>query len=908
MDEEAPLFSAWNPLEVINDLQVAIEVAEGPGPWRVAYPQGRVQVTGESFQVRLREEETIVVTVLTSQFAHRRERKVVMVSAVDEEFHRRVDSWLKKEQTAVRDEEKQGRRRAEELEKMTTSTRDTHEVPPDASFALFASWGPLIGYTLRHTCLADGLSRQRWRREAENRVRDRTIMFEGKISEEPGTACIASWPGLYATAWHYLARQARGGQTSAAVVFLPEGTQYYGNHCPIPVEEGLCGACWCFALYGEEKEWGCQWWSVWIENIHKAMQYGAVLHVYFWQGLRSKGKVASFATVGQENLVRESVRKKMQDFERSKEYEDAKQAGLLKLSNEKRYDRSSQQSREVQRLFRKWLPPEERRILEDAEGLGDSQRAEVAWLDRKGYPYIEMDVSPFLQPSDGDTQDQEEPLDARHSVQDFQESVKDGKFMVAFHPLVINDLQVAIEIACQEGQFRVLYPEGRAQVASRSFQMRLREDERIAVTVKSSKFAHTDDLIASQVDEDFRQRVEHWLKREQRATREEEEQERLRAAELEEKMRSSQCHRRILSKETVCLVWVTVGLAISYCVCFLNWFAFVAFAWKLLGFAGAVCLALLFFCMDRATSNTTTWQNSLLWMASAFLCFGSCYVFLRILQDEQYNSQVYEAPKYVVLVVVAFSATGPIIGIVARRMCLASGLQRRQWHQGASFEGRISQEHAHGQQTSAAMVFPPKVTQCSGEHSPIPKEEGLQGECWCWALYGERRPSGCKWFAIWIQNIHRAMECGANLHVYFREGFRGRGKAASFASVGQENFSREKVRVKMKDFEKSNEFEDAKQAGLVRLSDMKRYDGSSQQSREKQRLFLGWLSAEDRKVLEDSEGLGDSQRAEVAWLDRKGYPYIEMDVSPFIQPSDEEGIAVDDVQPTLVQKELHSEL
>ena len=224
----------------------------------------------------------------------------------------------------------------------------------------------------------------------------------------PGTACIASWPGLYATAWHYLARQAQGGQTSAAVVFLPEGTQYYGNHCPIPVEEGLCGACWCFALYGEEKEWGCQWWSVWIENIHKATQYGAVLHVYFWQGLRSKGKVASFATVGQENLVRESVRKKMQDFERSKEYEDAKQAGLLKLSNEKRYDRSSQQSREVQRLFRKWLPPEERRILEDAEGLGDSQRAEVAWLDRKGYPYIEMDVSPFLQPSDeGDAQVQE---------------------------------------------------------------------------------------------------------------------------------------------------------------------------------------------------------------------------------------------------------------------------------------------------------------------------------------------------------------------------------------------------------------------------------------------------------------------------------------------------------------------
>ena len=294
MDEEAPLFSAWNPLEVINDLQVAIEVAEGPGPWRVAYPEGRVQVTGESFQVRLREDDTIAVTVLTSELALGRERKV-MVSAVDEEFGRRVDIWLQQEQKAIREEEKQRRRRREELEKMMRSserrvrnwsivslsiwslvygalagscgslvwtgpnlniydyvhshsigqsawpcvlgcamgawlaslffclawalpntkvcqvglgivgfatslynvfyflrmitlTRDTHEVPPDVLFAVCSSWGtvwgPLIGFLMRHMCLADGLDRQRWRREAENRVRDRTIMFEGKISEE----------------------------------------------------------------------------------------------------------------------------------------------------------------------------------------------------------------------------------------------------------------------------------------------------------------------------------------------------------------------------------------------------------------------------------------------------------------------------------------------------------------------------------------------------------------------------------------------------------------------------------------------------------------------------------------------------------------------------------------------------
>lgn len=225
------------------------------------------------------------------------------------------------------------------------------------------------------------------------------------ILSRPGTACIASWPGLYATAWHYLARRAQGAQTSAAVVFMAEGTQLYGKHCPIPEEEELHGACWCFPLYGEEKEWGCKWWEVWIQNVHMAMACGAVLHVYFWEGLCAKGKAASFATVGQENFAGESVRNKIKDFENSKEFEDARQAGILRLSDKKRYDGSSQQSREKQRLFRQWLPPQERRVLEKAEGLGDSQRAEVAWLDRKGYPYIEMDVSPFLKPADSEARE-----------------------------------------------------------------------------------------------------------------------------------------------------------------------------------------------------------------------------------------------------------------------------------------------------------------------------------------------------------------------------------------------------------------------------------------------------------------------------------------------------------------------
>lgn len=42
---------------------------------------------------------------------------------------------------------------------------------------------------------------------------------------------------------------------------------------------------------------------------------------------------------------------------------------------------------------------------------------------------------------------------------------------------------------------------------------------------------------------------------------------------------------------------------------------------------------------------------------------------------------------------------------------------------------------------------------------------------------------------------------------------------------------------------------------------------------------------EDREFIEASEGLGNSQKAEVAWLERKGYAYtsVEIDVAKWTQ-------------------------
>ena len=48
------------------------------------------------------------------------------------------------------------------------------------------------------------------------------------------------------------------------------------------------------------------------------------------------------------------------------------------------------------------------------------------------------------------------------------------------------------------------------------------------------------------------------------------------------------------------------------------------------------------------------------------------------------------------------------------------------------------------------------------------------------------------------------------------------------------------------------------------------------------RVFLASLSEAERKFLAASEGLGNSQKAEVAWLEKKGYEYWEVDVSTWL--------------------------
>lgn len=115
--------------------------------------------------------------------------------------------------------------------------------------------------------------------------------------------------------------------------------------------------------------------------------------------MKGKGKVQNFLTAGQEHLRREALHRQRCEFiAKSAEFQIAVKEGIEGLSTELRGDSSSQYSREVQRLFLAWLSEEDREFMEASEGLGNSQKAEVAWLERKGYSYseVEVDVSKWV--------------------------------------------------------------------------------------------------------------------------------------------------------------------------------------------------------------------------------------------------------------------------------------------------------------------------------------------------------------------------------------------------------------------------------------------------------------------------------------------------------------------------------
>lgn len=176
----------------------------------------------------------------------------------------------------------------------------------------------LDGLYFSRTSLEENIKREE--DDDKQSVAERTIVFHGSILEGKGP-CVSSWPGKYESAWDVLVTGSRKGNVSAAVVFLPEGSEHFGCHDPIPEEENLEGSCWCIPVYGEQKRWGCRWWTKWMNNIEEAVRQGAELEVYFFAGMVGKGKVENFSMAGKEHLRREAIQGKLKQFLKSSEFQ-----------------------------------------------------------------------------------------------------------------------------------------------------------------------------------------------------------------------------------------------------------------------------------------------------------------------------------------------------------------------------------------------------------------------------------------------------------------------------------------------------------------------------------------------------------------------------------------------------------
>jgi hypothetical protein len=240
---------------------------------------------------------------------------------------------------------------------------------------------------------------RRQRREAAmvSRLRDaqqqlkthilRGIEYRGSVHGPKGK-CIVSFPGKYEAGWNGIVHKGHLNETSVACVFLPDscddaamhsnGTKRW-NHvdrCDAAGER----RCYCHDLYGEAKPWGCVWFEMWCKNVEKAVQLKKVLVVYFFAGQNGRGKI-KWKDCRRLSQLRDEIfaswPKDISGF--TDRMKPAEEAAMWRKVEEQRGRPFNEEEKNTQ------------------VGLGGSQKAEVAWLDMRGYAYEEADVGELFQ-------------------------------------------------------------------------------------------------------------------------------------------------------------------------------------------------------------------------------------------------------------------------------------------------------------------------------------------------------------------------------------------------------------------------------------------------------------------------------------------------------------------------------
>jgi hypothetical protein len=157
-------------------------------------------------------------------------------------------------------------------------------------------------------------------------------------------------------------------------------------------------------MYGEKKEWGCKWFQLWRGHITKAVSLDQRLQVFYFEGFVGKGKIEPTSTMTAWKACRADSKRRDKMYAMKNDFIKSllpqEKVRLDELSNGARDDSvgeapGSERGDEEEHMFVASLSEEERRFYEGHKGLGNSQKAEVAWLEEMGYAYEELDVRGF---------------------------------------------------------------------------------------------------------------------------------------------------------------------------------------------------------------------------------------------------------------------------------------------------------------------------------------------------------------------------------------------------------------------------------------------------------------------------------------------------------------------------------
>jgi hypothetical protein len=209
-----------------------------------------------------------------------------------------------------------------------------------------------------------------WLKETRERMHAFKIMFRGEIRPTRGVPCIASFPGKYEDEWQAIVELGREASSSLSVacVFLPQNTPDFGRHVRNREDGG--GRCYCHTIYGVEKTWGCAWFELWANQVLLAHSYGQPMHVFYFKGQVGKGKVL-WKDLAWQAQLRDRV---MGDWPQD-------DAGWPKIMGA-----------QEEAIHIAGLTEKEQHCV---QGLGGSQKAEVAWMDAHGIAYEEHNVEVF---------------------------------------------------------------------------------------------------------------------------------------------------------------------------------------------------------------------------------------------------------------------------------------------------------------------------------------------------------------------------------------------------------------------------------------------------------------------------------------------------------------------------------